>query len=466
MRRIAALVIAALVVAPFGQASGTEQDAPRGSLELVGHSSLMNRGMNAALAIHGDHAYIGSRTDAKAENANNAGVLVVDISDPSAPEVVHQIGPPDEANPGETSREMRIWPEEELLIVMTLYSNCGEIHGCTPVGGADRFNFYDISGKNAARPKLVATYEPSENPHEFFLWDDPKRRGRALMFISTPGGGRQMLVTDISLARKGKFRELITWSPLLPEGNLHSLSVSNDGKTGYLAHLRGGFVVVDMSDFARNVARPNVRLITPPDNRVSWAGPGAHSAVKLFGRKYALVTDEVYGEALRALGGHGCPWGWTRLIDIKDPTTPKVIAEYKLEPYNDPGFCTRDAPRPSSSYSAHNPTLTKSLAFISWHSGGLQAVSIKDPAKPQQVGEFRPDPLLYVLQEDPALSLGQDKVVMWSYPIIKDGLIYVVDVRNGFFILEYKGPFSREVKKTRFLEGNSNLGDALRFEKL
>ncbi|MDQ4064512.1 MAG: hypothetical protein M3161_00510, partial [Actinomycetota bacterium] len=94
MRRLLALAIVALVVAPLGHASGTEQDAPAGALELVGHSPLMNRGMNAALAIHGDYAYVGSRTDAKANNANNAGVLVVDISDPSAPEVVHQIGPP------------------------------------------------------------------------------------------------------------------------------------------------------------------------------------------------------------------------------------------------------------------------------------------------------------------------------------------------------------------------------------
>ena len=49
---------------------------------------------------------------------------------------------------------------------------------------------------------------------------------------------------------------------------------------------------------------------------------------------------------------------------------------------------------------------------------------------------------------------------MWSYPIIKDGLIYVVDVRNGLYILKYHGPFEQEVTEIRFLEGNSNLGEA------
>jgi hypothetical protein len=67
-----------------------------------------------------------------------------------------------------------------------------------------------------------------------------------------------------------------------------------------------------------------------------------------------------------------------------------------------------------------------------------------------------------VANEDPALSRGPNKVVMWSFPIIKDGLIYVVDIRNGLLVLRYAGPHADEVDPIRFLEGNSNLGDALR----
>ena len=67
--------------------------------------------------------------------------------------------------------------------------------------------------------------------------------------------------------------------------------------------------------------------------------------------------------------------------------------------------------------------------------------------------------------EDPALSQGLNKVVMWSYPIIKDGLIYVVDLRNGLYILRYTGPRSGQVDRIRFYEGNSNLGAAVRLDK-
>ena len=53
--------------------------------------------------------------------------------------------------------------------------------------------------------------------------------------------------------------------------------------------------------------------------------------------------------------------------------------------------------------------------------------------------------------EDPRLSSDPDtgrneKVVMWSYPIIQDGLIYVVDLRNGLYVLEYKGPFEKQIE--------------------
>lgn len=58
-----------------------------------------------------------------------------------------------------------------------------------------------------------------------------------------------------------------------------------------------------------------------------------------------------------------------------------------------------------------------------------------------------------------------NRVVMWSYPIIRKGLIYVVDIRNGLYVLRYTGPNARTVAGITYLEGNSNRGDALRLER-
>jgi hypothetical protein len=253
---------------------------------------------------------------------------------------------------------------------------------------------------------------------------------------------------------------------VIPTGGLHSLSVSNDGRHAFYALLTGGFAVVDVSDFTAGVANPQLRLVTENSGRPFWPGPGAHSAVKFWGRDWVWVSDEVYGTATAA--GHGCPWGWARIIKIGEPERPTVEAEYRL-PQNDESACDEWEPRPRTSYSAHNPTLTPRIAFSTWHSGGLQAISIQRPKQPYQLAEFMPEPLDTVHLEDPRLSSDPDtgrgeKVVMWSYPVIKDGLIYVVDLRNGLYILDYDGPFEKEVERTTFLEGNSNLGHALCFE--
>jgi hypothetical protein len=109
--------------------------------------------------------------------------------------------------------------------------------------------------------------------------------------------------------------------------------------------------------------------------------------------------------------------------------------------------------------------VTRNLALITWHSGGLQAVDLRDPRRPRRLAAFVPAPLPAVVTEDPALSLGRDKVVMWSYPIVVDGLIYVVDVRNGLYVLRYEGPLAGEIGRLSFLEGNSNQGDAALLER-
>jgi LVIVD repeat len=474
-------IAAVLLVLPAAAAG-----QPRtGSIQQIGHEPLMNRGMNAAIAVHGDYAYIGSRTDGSHAGQPHGGIMVVDISRPRRPELLTET--PIDAKPGESSRELRVWRSQDILIVLN--TNCGAgptLHHCSEtVEEARNFRFYDISGRNARSPRLITQMD--EHTHEFFLWEDPNNRGRALIFGGNAGStcgehptpSCPFAVWDISPVLEGEQPKTLYSNlhgftrfpadPALPvqkpTGGLHSLSVSNDGTRTYYALLTGGFGIVDTSDFAKGLPSPQPRTITFNESRPTWRGPGAHSAVKLWGRDWAWVSDEVYGTATGP--AHGCPWGWARLIDITDPTKPTVEAAYRIDE-NDPDICDEFNP-PRTSYSAHNPTLTPNIAFSTWHSGGLQAVSITKPWRPFQLAEFFPEPLEEVLLEDPRLSSDPDtgrneKVVMWSYPIIYDGLIYVTDIRNGLYVLRYSGPFRREVREIDFLEGNSNQGDALCFE--
>jgi methionine-rich copper-binding protein CopC len=582
-----------------------EPPEPEPALNLVGSNPLGHRGMNAGLAVFGDYAYIGSRTDGKEDNVNNAGVMIVDVSDPTDPTIVNQIGPPLEGNPQESSRELRIWNSQEILVV--LHTNCGGqgAHNCqTP--SINNFRFYDISGDNAVDPQLILQFD--ENTHEFFLWEDPEDPERA--FIFGGNAGRTVDIWDISpvldaqqpielysgphgfsgvppndvtvdppssaagtyqaagasfgpepsddgitgdivLVNDGSANPTEGCGPLvgfpadavalvdrgtcgftqkasnaqaagaaamivannepgppfnmggndpsitipsvmisqddgntikgglpaagavarsdrspIPSGGIHSFSVNNEGTRAYYALLTGGFGVVDVSDFTTGVPEPELRLVTVNENRPMWPGPGTHSAVKLWNKDWVYVSDEVYGTATAP--GHGCPWGWARMIDISDPTTPTVEAEYKV-PQNEEDLCGAHEPRPRTSYSAHNPTQTPNTVITTWHSSGVQMIDVSDPAQPEKLTEFMPEPLDFVHAEDPRLSSDPDtgmgeKVVMWSYPVIQDGLIYVVDLRNGLYILEYEGTFEDEISEITFLEGNSNQGHALCYE--
>jgi LVIVD repeat len=506
------------------------QAAPRASVaaaptlsnfELVGQNPLFARGMNSAAAIYGNHLYVGNRTDgsdmcvpATGEPDSDVrgcphthpGVLTLDISNPASPQVVDEIGPPLEANVRETSRELRVWPQRKLLIVQNM--RCSSFyHACPdpPPTPAPNFRFYDVSGDNAASPKLVSTYRPNieklndPRPHEFFLWVDPKNPRHALMYWTTfsndtgkhHGSGSHhrrrvdvrhkspnLIVTDISRARKGVFKEVARINLVGRYSRserkktyvaLHSLSVSPNGRRAYLAMWGGTYLALDTSDLAKGRAKPKVPVISPIKKRPYWDNPMGHSAVKVPGRPYVVMTDEIYGDYDDVndapLNESGCPWGWMHIIDIKHQRHPTLLSQFKT-PENHRSFCASlsEADKNYTSYSTHNLTVLPHVVISAWHSDGLRAVDIADPANPAAAGTFIPQPLPSVATEDPALSRGTNGVVVWSYPIIKDGLIYVIDIRNGLYVLRYTGPHADEVASTGFLEGNSNVGDAVRLE--
>lgn len=487
-----ARTVTSVTAAPAAPAAPADPRASKGPgrFTLVGHEPLFGRGMNAALAVYGKHVYVGSRTDATPGH-ERPGVLVVDTTDPSTPKVVNELLG-EQAVVGRTSRELRVWPQQELLMVMNFQCSA-LLHRCTSpaeVSGSleSAIRFYDLS--DPAAPTLISTYVPPATPHEMHLWLDPARPGRALLYYSTPTSSDtapNMIVTDISGARRGVFTELGRFNANTAfsdadreqfDVRLHSMATTADGRRTHVAYLGGGYLLLDSSDFALGRANPQFRLLTPVEKRVSWGNPGAHSAVEIPKRPdLALATDEVYGTLGGVLPEHGCPWGWVRIVDNSRLSAPRVLSEYRLKE-NTEAFCTTQTDQRTenfTSFSAHNPTVVgPDLALVTWHGKGLQAIDLRNPAKPVSAGEWiPPSPLATVTTEDPALGGGnvdnvaggtRDKVIMWSFPVVVDGLIYVVDLRNGLYILKYEGELSPAVTGAAFLEGNSNVGQVLATE--
>jgi hypothetical protein len=420
------------------------------AFELLGHEPLGGRGMNSALAVHRGFVYVGSRIDGSGER--EASVLVVDSTNPSQPRVVSKIGQPDVGNPGESSRELRVWPSAELLIVLSIPCEAG-LHRCEELNPPPRISFFDLT--EPSTPRILSTYEPEVVPHEMFLWLDPNDSARALLFLSTwLLRGPDLKVVDISRAREGRVEEIATFDAsadfsinrrVRENIRLHSISVSDDGKGAWAAWWGGGVSALDISGVTEGTSS-TIKLATQIEGHARWPAASAHSAVQVAGKPRVLVTDEVYA---------GCPGGWARLVDVANPSSLKVVDEFRTEG-NQASFCRSIQARRSPTFSSHNPTVVGSLALISWHAAGLVALQVSDDELLEQ-GRFLPEPLSSVQIEDPFLGSRGTGVAMWSYPVVSDGLVYVIDVRNGLYILDYKGAGRDLLVGRAFAEGNSNI---------
>lgn len=426
VRRLLLLAgISLLAVAPAYPAQAATAAAPSGSaLTVVGSDPLGSRGMNAALAVAGHCAYVGSRNDAAPQ--------VVDIADPTHPRVVGALP----SHPGSTPRELRAVESQRLVVVLFYRLNGG-------INGLDILRW----DSDCATPAPLGRYDfGGAAPHEFYLWQDPASPARILLFVTMFGASPGLQVINISNpaspARVG------TWT--VPGGYghapVHSISISADARTAYLSLWTGGLLVADVSDFTSGKPQPALRPYTPPGSVFATPPGNVHSAVPLVGRSMVMTTDERYP----APSGAGCPFGTAHIVDVSDPAHPLARATIAV-PENTPATC---AAATRGTYTSHNVTMTPHLAFITWYSGGVEVVGLDDPTQPVRLAEFRPAGVSPAVR-DP--QLGVTDAMSWSYPVISHGLVYVADINQGLLVLRYTGAHQDEVSSLGFAEGNSNL---------
>jgi hypothetical protein len=409
-------VTAAALLAGLLASAGPRTALADASLTAVGMDTLGGRGLNAGLALADHCAYVGSR--------GTGPVAIVDISDPAHPTTTGQIA----GRGRSTAREVRAVPGQHLLVVMT-YALLS--------GGVNRFDFYRWS-TDCAQPSPAGAYDfGTRTPHEFYLWYSASR---TLLFATMFAAGNPALqVIDASDPAHPVLAG--TWST--PLGELHSVSLSPDGARAYLSLWTGGFLVADVSDFTGSRASPALRLLAQPANAVpALAGGNVHSAVPVPGRDLVVLTDERYQPA--------CPYGPARLVDVSTVAQPRQVSILHA-PENSAAAC---AQAPPDTYTSHNPTLTAHLALITWYASGLQVFDTSDPANPVRLAEYRPRGQLPGAVDG---QLGGPDTMTWSYPVVRDGLVYVADVNQGLYVIRYQGPHQEEVDRLLFAEGNSNL---------
>ncbi len=378
----------------------------------VGHTPLGGRGWNAGLALAHPCAYIGNRSIPQ--------VAIVDVGDPARPALVGELPV---VAPSGRPVELRAIPDLGLLVALNF-------------SPALTVLTYDV--RDCRRPQPLGVLDLGAEPHEFFLWRDPARPARLLLYAAMFNHTQPDLQV-IDLSDPSAPRRVSAWTAADEGvgGTLHSLSLSRDGRRAYLALWEGGFLVADTSDFADDAPQPQVRLVRDASGFAPAPGVNVHSAALLSDPRYVLLTQEVYA----------CPFAGLFVADLADEARPQIVGRFELL---ENGSACDTLPQADAVFTSHNPLVVGNLVFVTWYGGGLQALDVSDPTQPRRVGLFVPR------GEGAAREsyIGTYPAQLWSYPILRQGLIYVSDIQSGLYILRYTGPGAEAVEQVPLAEGN------------
>lgn len=282
--------------------SGRNRQGYRCNLELVGQ--YQGAGASVVSPAYDHCAYMstsGALIDPLQLLDPSPGVVVVDATNPELPKKSANL----------TGPAMGVGTWESLKVNRTR-----KLLGGAAVGaevGVGFFDVYDIS--DCAHPVHLnvipnTSIELPDNlfGHEGNWSPDGKTYWSA--------GNAVSLLTAIDVSNPQSPQ--ILYAGMEGSGSNHGVELSADGNTMYLSTcFPGGVTILDVSDIQKRVASPQIRQI----GSVSWnsGSCGQHALpVSWGGKPYLIAPDEFSSEGVH-------------IIDIADPTKPKIVNQIQLE---------------------------------------------------------------------------------------------------------------------------------------
>ncbi len=348
----------------------------------------------------------------------NAGVNVLDMSDPTNPVLTARLITPAMLSPHES-----LVVSQEAGVLAAVMGNPAFYPGIVDV--------YDLSA-DCRNPTLRSSALVGTLGHESGLSPDGKT------FFSASPGTPTLTAVDIS-------------QPLLPrvlwrsDYTSHGLSISNDGNRAYLASGNGaGVLILDISEIQARKENPEVREVAS----ISWDNQTIPQNAIPFtrnGKPFLLEIDEYSANGQGgSVAAHGSVVGAGRIIDISDETHPVVVSDLRLEVHepenrdaiaNDPG-----AQLPVQGYAGHYcniPTrVNPDIAACSMIVSGLRIFDIRDPYNPREIAYFNApvNPRITPVFEASNWAMSSPSFVPERKEIwYSDGYsgLYVIRVTNG-----------------------------------
>jgi hypothetical protein len=439
------------------------------NMRLVGHSDLQARSAyQPTIHRQGDRyiAYVGHHGGTRevphpvnplTGNAEINGTSIIDVTDPAHPVYLAHI-PGEEGQYSEGGAQMaRVCDGKDLP-----KGDPNAVYLLRAVGKIGH-EIYDVA--DPAHPKLITRISESYRDTHKNWWECDT--GIAFLVSGVPGWRvpRMTQVFDLSdPAHPVKIRDFGlpgqepgATGPVPTE--LHgAISLGRDANrvyVGYGTNKAGVVQILDRKKLLEGPKEPTPENLRYPEiariNLAPFAGahtalPMLHMPIAEFGKEKQGNTRDIImivGEMLT----NACQ-GWRQMVYFADVTIesqPMVVANWTA--HEDTGhFCERGAGARFGSHSVNEsmaPVFFKKLAFVTYFSGGVRMVDVRDPYQAREVGYFVP-----------AITKATDyrcatidgvrgcSTTNWTNNVETDdrGYVYITDRNNtGLHILEVTG---------------------------
>ncbi len=354
-------------------------------------------------------------TNATSFSLEPTGVAVLDMTDPANPVRTATLVTPAMQTPHES---LNISVQRGVLAAVM----------GNPMQYPGAIDLYDISEDCRNPVPKAAAFPATPYGHESGMAPDG-----LTFYPSSPGSSMSAVdISDLSMPKT-----LVT-----TEYTTHGMSVSDDGRRGYLATL-DGLSIADLSEVQERRPNPQIREIS----RLKWSNmtiPQYAIPVTIKGKPYVVEVDEYSSNGDGGVAGNGERVGAARIIDISDETQPRVVSNIRLEVHQKENRAAiagdYGARSPVQGYAAHYCNVPQrvepGIVACSMILSGLRVFDIRDPENPKEIAYHVAPPSTISATGSPLIDERANWAMAQPAFAPERGEIWYSDGTSGFYALK------------------------------